>query len=268
MDKIPKLRKDIKLLPVGINFKYFDIESYLNKNGECFILRDNEIFFKNKNEEKKVIDASEVSWTFNGNYPVAISNLIYSIAGIYAHNDCTISEKDIDCIKNFKFEASGGRMSFVQNKNGANIILDYAHEEKSLIEIGKLANKLKKGKSIGVLRLAPGLRNKTILSISKKVSKIFDEFIIYDKINGINRKRYFEKVTGFSREIGETAHVFSDYLSRFIENNNIFLFVNEEDAIKKSAEISKKGDVVVIIRGDYVEDSWGYVKKFFKVDFF
>ncbi|HCY21115.1 TPA: hypothetical protein DIC40_04660 [Patescibacteria group bacterium] len=68
-------------------------------------------------------------------------------------------------------------------QNGRKIILDYAHEKQSLSAVLKLANTLKTGKSIGVVRLSPEREDKIYHNIGKSIASLADEFIVYDKID-------------------------------------------------------------------------------------
>jgi cyanophycin synthetase len=63
---IPK-EKNVTLLPVGINFSFFNLKKHLSGGGEIVTLENNFVVIKSEKETKKIININLVPWTFAGN---------------------------------------------------------------------------------------------------------------------------------------------------------------------------------------------------------
>ena len=252
LKKISTKRK-ITLLPVGINLKYFNEKKHLLNGGELITLENNFIVIKSKNRTKRIIDVTEINWTFNGFFLPSLYNLMFIIGGIYSFNNKRITKQNLLSIKKYRLEKNGGRLTLLQNKKNIKILVDYAHEKYSLREVAKLGGKLKKnstGHILGIVRLAPDRTNDVIFETGAFISNHFDDIIVYDKIDGVNRDRFVGKNCNFTREIGEVSKIFTEGI---LKNKNKGLVENilvEENAIKRASQISKSGDVIIVICGD------------------
>ncbi len=267
LKELPK-NKNVTLLPVGLSFNHYDKKKHLSEGGQVITLEDDWTVIKTRDRTKKIIKTKDLSWTFDGFFKPSLYNLLFILGGLYAYFGQKINTGDIDALKKYTPNPYGGRLTLMKNKTGVQIIIDYAHEKKSLLELSRLGHKIKKNHLIGVLRLAPNIRNEAILKIAKALYSKYDHFIIYDKIDGVHRKKYCEKNSGFSREIGEVSSFFSKSLKTLQKNSTITVesVILEGDAIKRAAKIALPGDVVAIIWGHEPKDTINQVKKYFRAN--
>lgn len=262
--RVEKLyKKNFKLIPVGINFKYFSIEKHLQDGGVAITKKDSFIILKNRSKSQRLINYRELSWTFGGKHSPSVFNLMLSLAALWAYDKNRL-QKSIKILSHYIPDRQGGRLVTFKNKKGTTIILDYAHEKYSLKELARLGNALKDKKLIGVLRLGKSYTNDVIFDISKAVSKSFDHFIIYDKIDGILVKKY--NYRGLVRKTGEISKIFSKNLAS-LSKKPVERVIQEESAIKRASEIAQKGDVVAIILNTDPKKTASYIKKYFKASF-
>lgn len=265
LNAIPSFRK-IRLLPVGIDFKYFDKNKHISTGGKIVTVEENYVVIKSKRFSQKVIAINNIKWTFGGLFLPSVYNLMFVVAGIFSYSG-KINQKIINLIANYKMDKFGGRLTMFENKAGTKILLDFAHEKYSLGEIAKLGNKLKKNRLIGVVRLAPDRTNRMITDTGKAIANMYDTLIVYDKIDGKNKKRYVGKKINLVREVGEVSQIFYKGILSAKRSGFAERIIIEEKAIERAAEISQNGDVVVIISGDDHKRTISYVRKHFKANF-
>ncbi len=263
---IPKFR-NVKLLPVGITFKNFNKNSHIHSGGKIITMENGWIVIVSKKESKKVIKPSEISWTFSGQFMPSVYNLMLIVAGLYAFNDGNISKMAISALKKYNLDKEGGRLTTLENKKrDIKIILDFAHEKFSLIEIAQLGNKIKRNRLIGIVRLAPDRTDEMIFNTGKVIAPYYDYLFIYDKIDGVTKKKYIGRKLDLKREVGEVSKLMYKGALKS-KNKNVERIIIEENAIKKAARIARKGDVVIVISGDDHKRTLKYIKRFFKAKF-
>jgi len=257
----------IKFIPVGIKFTYFNIEKHLKNGGELITVENDWVVLKSLNKTKKMINIKKVSWTFDGYFMPSVWNLMFIVAGFYAYSK-KFTLKNRKDLEEYEVDKNGGRLTLFENKKGVKILLDFAHEKQSLKNIGLLARKISKNnKSIGVLRLTPGRPNQEIIDTGKFIAKSFDKFIIYDMVDGVNKKKYESKTKTFRREVGDVARMFIKGLEEKAKKDDVLLEIERKNAIKKASEIAVSGDVVVIIssNGKTRKNTIELIEKYFDI---
>ena len=257
--------KNVKLFPVGIHFDSFDSENHLKNGGQLFTCEEGTIVVKTSNSTKKIVEVSEIPWTFDGLFKPSIYNLMLVLGGIDGLGYDITSNMVRRALRKYQPDKEGGRLTLFHAKNGTKILLDYAHEKYSLLEIAKLARQICTGRVIGVLRLAPDRTNEAIIETGKYISREYDYSIIYDKIDGVRRKDYFGKNTKVKRGVGEVSSLFLKGITEAGESILAEQIVLEEDAIKKASKVAREDDVVIVIAGDNKKDTIQYIKKYFEV---
>lgn len=255
----------VKLLPVGFKFNKFDLKKHLKKNGKAVTIKDNWIGILSQNKFTKVINVEKISWTFNGLFNPSIWNLMFVIATLYADSGFkSVPKEQKTLIYNYKLDNTGGRLTIFENKkDNIKVMVDYAHEKYSLKEVGKLIKKLSSNKTIGVVRLAADRTNKLIDDTAKYISNIYDILVVYDRIDGVKRKKLVSRKTGIIRKAGETSMVFFNSLKKYKKNkNNVYRVLEEEDAFKKAMSLAESGDYLLHICDSDHNESINIVKKY------
>lgn len=267
LKNIPRSAK-VNLLPVGFNFKFFDLEKHLKNNGKALTIKNDFVVIESKNATKKIIAPSEISWTFNGTFRPSLYNLMFVLGGLFAYTNKKITREILTALKKYRLDKFGGRLTMLENKKkNIKIIIDFAHEKYSLAEVGGLAKKLSARKTIGIVRLAPDRTNKMLFETGRFIANKFDYLIVYDKIDGLEKKLY--KGVGLipDRHIGDISRIFLKGILSKKTVRQAEQIIVEENAIKKAALLAKTGDVVVVICGKNHKKTISHVKKYFQACF-
>jgi len=160
------------------------------------------------------------------------------------------------------------RLALLQNQQGVKILADYAHEKFSLRQVAELARTMtgKGGRVIGVVRLAYDRTEKLIKETAEYIAKIYDAFVIYDKIDGYWRQPDATlNGSRFPQKIGYVSQMLTDELRD--NNMNVERIIREDKAIQRAAEIVHPGDVVVVIVNDNIERSIKFIQDSFEAEF-
>jgi len=246
-------------IPEGVKLISF---STLDKRAD-FYLRNRKLYLRGG----VVCDFEKLDWAFNGEYLPLMLNLSFAIVGVFAMLDEKLPEDLNEILRKLKLERYGGRVTLLRAENGARVIADYAHEEESLRSIGELARKLVKGrgKTIGVVRLAPGRPEDIMLRTGEVVGKVFDELVIYDKIDGYFRKPKEQVNPMLREEVGKISEIFARG-ARAV-NPKVTRIVREDEALEYAASVTGKDDAVVVIVNDDIRRSIGFLREFFNAKF-
>jgi UDP-N-acetylmuramyl tripeptide synthase len=216
---------------------------------------------------RKIIKCVDISWTMQGTFVPSLYNLMAVIAGVTAINRGVIPGYLKEALQITKFPEDSGRLSLFKNKDNVTIIADYAHEKVSLSEIATLARQLTHdhGRVIGVVRLAYDRTYELIADTAKHIAPVYDEFIVYDKIDGFWKKAKPIQGKKFIQENGKISKIFSDELLKY--NTLVTRIVREDEAIEAASRLAKKGDVVIVIVNDDIKRSVSFIKKSFNAKF-
>lgn len=253
-----------KIIPVGKNFKFFDIKKHLSKGGMAVSVGEGHFSVLLKNEEKKLLPIKEAKWIIDETFDPFLYNAMLALGCLVAFYGSEISAKALKHFSAFRFDPAGGRMVFLKSERGADVVFDYAHEKYSLVALAKLGRKLSRGRLIGILRVAPNNSDNEIASIAKSIGKHFDEIFVYDKLDGVNRGAYEGKNNGISRAVGETSKIFQKNLLSLSKKIKVTRSVTEEQAVINAAKSAKKEDLIIYIWGDSKKRSMRYLKEFLR----
>lgn len=269
LSAVPMKKKPTLIaVSLGENTK-LNIKSFLKKGGIYFTIEDDFVVIKTKESTEKLLNIHDVSWTFDGTFKPSLYNLLFTVAGLYAYykkNKKDLPQEALQALKDYTPDVHGGRITFFKNNEGTTIIVDYAHETQSFLEIALLGKRFVKegGQLIGVLRISPDRVNNVIKKTSKYIANAYDTFVIYDKLDGIKKKSYLTKHV--RRVVGETSKVFSKALKKYKKEGLVERVLIEDDAIKRSSELAKPEDVVIVISGENHKATIASVQKYFKAE--
>jgi len=227
-------------------------------------LREGYIVHIYKDIETRIVEVSKLVWTFEGVYEPSVYNALAVCAGIIGlYGGCVPKDLGVRLAET-RLGEYGGRLTRFSNENGVEIIADYAHEKKSLVEIARLAHKIKSpnGKVYGILRLAYDRTDELITDTGETIASEFDYVVVYDKIDGhLRQPKKNLQFDRFTQETGKTSQTFYDAVSS--KNTNSVRIIREDEAIAHVAKIAQAGDVVVSIVNDDVVQSVTFIKEAF-----
>jgi cyanophycin synthetase len=264
---IPEDLNDTKV-PFGLEFTFFDVVEHLKNGGSAVTVEDEWVVIKKDNRIQKIVKLNDIGWTFQGQFKPSIYNLLAVVAGAYSFFKGELPQDFSKRLAAVKLDPTDGRLTLFKNQQGIKILADYAHEKYSLREVAKLAKSLtsNKGQVIGVVRLAYDRTDKMIIDTGKFIAKDYDQFVVYDKIDGYWRQpRDRLRSRKFSSEtVGRVSTLLSDAIKEL--NSNCEQILREDLAIERAVKIAKPGDVVVVIVNDDIKRSIEFIKDSFKAE--
>lgn len=268
VDRLKKLpSKDINLIPFGINFEQFDVESHLESGGVAVTINsEKEIILKKKEQIVVIANLRRIPWAFEGEFLPSIYNLMAAAAAVYGYLDGILPQNVEEVFNAIRLDPYGGRLTLLESKSGVKILADYAHEKTSLKTVAELARKQisRKNKVIGVVRLAYDRTDDLLQETGREIASSYDSFVVYDKIDGYWRKAK-RKGTRFSEVDGRVSQIFADAIKE--SHADVTRIVREDQAIQHAAKTAKPGDIVVVIVNDDIERSIQFIQDAFKADF-
>lgn len=248
---------------------------YITTQKEIFDTRDEGVHISNsaiifkyvlwKEQIIQQFDLKNNLPSFRWKYFPTIWNIAFALYGILfllgAEKFWELFDEMKEFLDNYTFPLEWGRMVNIE-RNNRTIIIDYAHEKESLFSLLSFAQTLKikkDAKLTAVVRLAPDRRDNVYKETWEKISSMADKFIVYDKIDGIERMNYIQRMWfHYHRLPWDVMKMFANALRK--ENDNIEEVIYRKDAMKKAIEESKEGDVLVIIVNNF-EDTAKFLKK-------
>jgi cyanophycin synthetase len=182
---------------------------------------------------------------------------------VFAHFNGKLPAHTREAIEATRLGEESGRLTLFKAANGATILADFAHEKVSLEAISKLAHGLVKGKGrvIGVVRLAHDRTDEQLRETGHIIAEGMDELVVYDKIDGYWRLPTATPDARWPQVVGLTAEKVTKAISE--KNSKVTTILREDKAIEYAASIADKNDVVVVIVGNDVPRSVGFIKKSF-----
>lgn len=266
LNKIPADRK-VTLLPCGLNFAAFDLDNHLANGGQALTLDGTNVVLRSKTGDIILFDSAVLPWSFKATFLPSVYNLLLSAGALFAHYQGQLPVSFRAAIEAVRLDPYGGRLTVLQANNGATIVADYAHEKFSLSLVGDLAKTLVKpgGKVIGVVRLAYDRSPKLIAETGIAIANHYDQFIVYDKIDGHFVKGETKPGRRFQKIPGAVSTALASAIAA--ENPNVQRIVREDEAITAAAVNAGPNDCVVIIVNDDIERSIGFIKTSFKARF-
>jgi|GEM_PF-637956 len=266
-------KQSVKLVPFGLHFKHFDIKKHIDKGGTAVTVKNDLVVLISLEKTEKLFAISDIVWTFEGKFTPSVYNLLAVVGALFGYGEGSISPKIITAICNSRLDPYSGRLALLRNKKDVTIIADFAHEKQSLKSVAELAHKLKKSNDnqvIGVIRLAWDRTEELIKETAEYIANSYDQFIVYDKIDGFWRQPGTRFRTGqrqFTQEIGKISTILADTLIKLRNEKDVVRILREDDAIKMAAKKAKSGDVVVFIVNDNIKRSIDFIKNAFDAEF-
>ncbi len=243
---------NIKKIPVGIDFKYFSPNQLKHPHEFAITCKENNVGLLNKHKFNPLFDASTIPWTFNGCFLPSISNLMFVTGALGAHYNKQIPAEIINRICSYQPKEAGGRLISIKNEaRNITVLLDFAHEEKSLLEIAKLARQLSTNSTISVIRINPDRTDALIKKTGRRIANAFDTIIVYDKIDGIHRNELKVPRWKLTRQPGATASLLHSAIKKHQKPpHQTFKIIEERKAVAKAISIAQPGDVIIYIVND------------------
>lgn len=215
-----------------------------------------------ENKQSKNIPFADFSWLKTDHMP-SLYNFAFVIAALFVMLSHDNFDKAANRLKSFQFDPKGGRMVHARIDGGPQVILDFAHEKQSLIEIAKYARGLvgDGAKLTGVVRLAPSRTEKLIDDTARAIVPVFDRFVVYDKVDGFLRKP--GTVKGFENkqeEVGRVSGLLSNSLIKY-GAKSVERIIREDEAISEAVSKSDENDIIVYIVNDDSERSLRFLNE-------
>lgn len=263
--KLSKVPEDATLIPCGTTFAHFDLAQHLQAGGVAITVDQGAgaVVLRNQQGDTPLIRINDVVWTFEGEFKPSVSNLMFIAGALVAHFKKEVPQKIWKLLSESRLDPAGGRLTLFKAPNGVTILADYAHEKNSLSVLGDLSHGLASdgGKVIGVVRLAYDRTDELIEDTARTIASHFDEFIVYDKVDGFWRQP--KKTLGrFEMVVGRISKIFATALAD--QNVPVTRIIREDEAIAYAATKAKAGDVVVIIVNDDIKRTISFIKSSFK----
>lgn len=259
--------EDVHLIPVGIDFTYFDVKNHLSQGGVAITLVKNMIVLLKQGESVALVNINKLPWTFDGNYKPSVYNLLHIVGALYGYFNGKLPDNFGSTLESVRLDPLGGRLTVLRASNGATLIADYAHEKVSLAMVAELGRNYVKpgGKLTGVVRLAYDRTSKIIEETGEVVAKHFDEIVVYDKIDGHFKQPKKIQSSLFKQEIGYTSGEFTKAIK--MHNDKVTQIIREDEALGHVAKNLDPNDVVVVIVNDDIERSIGFIQNIFNAEF-
>lgn len=256
-------------ISVTFNFSYIDKTNFLSSIVLSLTLNtDTQLVLETAKDTSVLAELKHIPWTFDGQFTPSLWNLLSAAGAIYGLYLGKLPEGFGSALESVRLDPYGGRLTLLRAANGALVLADYAHEKVSIEMVGNLARtKLKPGgKLYGVVRLAHDRTDSLMTETGRAIAKAYDEFIVYEKIDGYWRKPVNNaKTKRFPQVVGRTSEIFADAIASV--NPNMTRILREDEAIAEAAKRASEGDVVVIIVNDDIERSIGFIKDSFKAEY-
>lgn len=260
-------KNQVVLLPVGLTFDYFDVESHLAAGGVALTREKQAIVLRSNDGDTVLADLTKIPWAFGGDFEPSVRNLLAAIGAIYGYYRGDLPENSREAVESVRLDPLAGRLTVLKAANGATVIADYAHEKVSLRTIARLARGLTRegGSVIGVVRLAYDRTDELIQETGKVIAENYDSLVVYDKIDGHFKQPKETVGSRFKQKIGYTSSVLADAIKEY--NPSVERILREDEALARAAEIAQPGDVVVVIVNDDIKRSIDFIQEKFHADF-
>ena len=236
--RLQKERPDIKITTYD-NYNLCQESGF--SHDKCFLKNDK--IYLNK---KELLDYSQIESTLKNINP-ATDLAIVALSGIL--EKVNINPQSICLLKKID-RLIPGRFNIFR-KNNHVVILDYAHEIKSLSFSAKTLRTLFGGRKItAIVRLSYYRDDNYIKNLTKKMASLFDKYIIYDKASSRPAFRKIFTNRFYKRKAGDVAKL----MYKIIKDNkkSVVIINNELTAIKKGIRDMKRKDILYIM-GDQIE---------------
>lgn len=257
---------DVRLLPCGHDFSEFALEAHLAHGGAAITTAGDCVVLRRQDGDEVLFDLRHIPWTFDGQFKPSVWNLMQAAGAVIGYYGGKVPVGMRQAFEACRLDPYGGRLTVLRAGNGVSILADYAHEKVSLQQVGDLARTMVQpgGRVIAVVRLAHDRTDELIRQTGQEIAGSFDNFIVYDKIDGHLRQPRITK-NRFPEIVGRTSELFAAGIQAV--NPNVERMLREDQAIARAADKAQPGDVVVVIVNDDIARSIGFIQASFKADF-
>ncbi len=242
-------RKKLDLVAVSLDYSVEYLKKKLRKEVRIITVKDDKIIQLGKRGEDN-IELLDLNKFDNApiHYKPFIYNLLFTLAGALSYG---LSIKDLEAIYNYQFSFKGGRMTLFKVDDKF-VLLDYAHEKYSLKSLAEYVRATGRY-NIGVIRLDYKRTLQLIKETGQFLADEFDEYFIYDKIDGVKEGYYMYK--GEERKKGQISKIlFNAIKNNRKKNKKVYRYLQEKLAFQKALQKIKKGGIVVLIVDDLQAD--------------
>jgi len=148
-----------------------------------------------------------------------------------------------------KIKVIPGRMEEIKLGQDFRLIIDYAHEKLSFVNLLESIEKLKADKSNNILIIlggdGGGRDKQNLINMGEEVGKKADFIII------TNSDPYFDDEWELANTIKNSALKENDFrlendLKRLEENKNLFVILDRKSGIQKAISLAKKDDIIIL----------------------
>ncbi len=257
---------DVKLLPCGRDFTYFDVQKHLENGGVVMRLTNQRIILQSQKSERTLYEFRSDDMTYGGIFEPSMWNLLHACGAVYGCYDGQLPDEFSRLLESYRQHSADGRLVKMENRKGVTIIADYAHERESLLAIAKLGRTLVKneGRLVGVVRLNHERPDDVIYEFGELAGKLFDDVIVYDKIDGFWRHAKVSGIKRYPQVVGRTSNLVTEGAKKM--SGSVQRIIREDEAIAFAARHANPGDAIVVIVNDDVRRSLGFIRKEFDVE--
>ncbi|MEI6352788.1 MAG: UDP-N-acetylmuramyl-tripeptide synthetase [Candidatus Nomurabacteria bacterium] len=198
-------------------------------------------------------DESGISFDFeNENYKLNINgkfNIYNALPAILLAKKYKLKEEQIKAGL-LELNLIPGRMEIINEGQDFKVVVDYAHEKLSMNNLLDSAKNLKKNEDKKIIIVlggdGGGRDEQRLYDMGEVVGKKADLVIV------TNSDPYFDDEMILAKKIGDEAEKQGKKY-----NENLFIIINRNEAIKKAISLAKSGDVVLLAtRGSLNTMSW------------
>lgn len=234
---LDRIKKPKILFSMDENNKY--LQDNLKNGNPIVFYRDETIYVKNRGKEYKIASAEEMKFTMNGKLKHNIENAMAACAALVGIEvDYCIISKGLKQFKSCE-EDNRGRFNMF-DVNGVNVILDYGHNIDGYKVIIESLKNIGFKNITGIIGV-PGDRDlNTIKTVGKLSGEFFDSIVIKED----------KDLRG--REKGEVANIMLEGVKEASRKNlKISTILSEEEALRETLKIAKKGETIIMFFEDY-----------------
>lgn len=191
-----------------------------------------------------IFDMNNFPYYFGDGHPkFIVQNLLTVLASL----DELFTSEDIGkSLTTFKFPESYGRLQFYESDEKA-LVIDYAHEIESLMQMIELIKHRYKAKITLVTRVSPDRSDEFLKQFAKDLTMLeIDRLVFYDKIDGQKRKS-FRSNSGKVLQPGDIMNFMINQVSALGADFEVTGQIVEKDALASALE---SGEVVLHIVND------------------
>lgn len=256
------------LLPIGLSFAHFDIDSHLQAGGSVLTVSDKvNIVLRTQSGDAVLADMRNIPWSFDGTFMPSVWNLLSAVGALHGYFKGNLPGGFRSALEAVRLDKYGGRLTLLRARNGATVLADYAHEKESLASVASLGRSLIKGQGrlIGVVRMAYDRPDELKIETGAVIGRSFDSVVVYEKIDGYWRMPVEKAHTHFPQIVGATSELVEKGVASV--NKDVVRILREDEALQHAATLAQPEDVVIVIVNDNIQQSIGFIQEAFYADF-